>query len=364
MSSRTWSLVLACLAAVALASPVQAVTRYKIGTGEAPGVAVDAAGVAHIAYNAEYVEDVGQPIMYCAVPNGAAKCTPRPILSDGESAEAQPALVMTGPNPGELWVTSVRAGNRIVFVHSLDDGATWSGPVQIGEGRYFEGAFGPAGQIAYTFEQEFRLRTFASPFDDSAMTPINEKYAGESVVNWFRNRPVVVTGAARPGIAVSSWSGNGDPHDPATWYGPYKIAHSNYFELANGPRGLWLLHEKSLHDATDAMEVRHFNGRKFGPAHRIPAGRLGTTPVIGDGFGQGPTGRMAAVWYATVRDRLEYSVSKTGRHWTRARVLAPGVELPSAIRVALGRDGRGVAVWDENGGDDINVVRISAAHAR
>jgi hypothetical protein len=364
MSSRTWSLVLACLAAVALASPAQAVTRYKIGTGEAPGVAVDAAGVAHIAYNAEYVSGVGQPIMYCAVPKGARKCTPRAILSDGESAEAQPAVITTGPAPGELWVTSVRNGNLIVYVHSLNNGATWSGPVQIGEGRYFEGTFGPGGQIAYTFEQEFRLRSVTTPPDDSAMTPINEKYAGESVVNWFQNRPVVVTGAARPGIVVSSWSGDGDPHDPATWYGPYKIGHSNYFQLAGGPRGLWLLRERSLGDATDAMEVRHFNGRKFGRGHRIPTGRLGTTPVIGDGFGQGTTGRMAAVWYAPVRNRLEYSVSKTGKHWTRARVLAPGVELPSAIRIALGRDGRGVAVWDENGGGDINVVRVSAAHAR
>jgi hypothetical protein len=57
-------------------------------------------------------------------------------------------------------------------------------------------------------------------------------------------------------------------------------------------------------------------------------------------------------------------VSKTGRRWTPARVLARGLELPFQIRIALGPDGRGVVVWDENGGDDINVVRISAARAR
>src|SRR3954447_20376240 len=363
MSSRMGSFVLACLAAVAFASPAQAVSRYRIGRGQAPGVAVDAAGVAHIAFNGESAN--GQPIMYCAVPKGARRCTPRPILDDGESALAQPALVATGPGPNELWVTSVRQYDRIVYLHSLDGGATWSGPVTIGAGRYFEGAFGPGGQIAFSFREEFLLRSFATAPDDAAMTPINEKWPqGNSVVGWFKNRPVVVTGGANPGFAVSSWSGTGDIHDPATWFGPYKIGSSNYFALAGGPRGLWLLQEKELHDATAAMQVRHFNGRKFGRAHRIPAGRLGTTPVVTDGFGQGPTGRMAAVWYADVRNRLEYSVSKTGKRWTRARVLAPGVELPSQIRIALGRDGRGVVVWDENGGDDINVVRINAAHAR
>src|SRR5262245_37741816 len=146
MSSRTWSFVLACLAAVAIASPAQAVTRYRIGVGEAPGVAVDAAGTAHIAFNQKFADGVGQPVMYCAVPKGSRKCTPRPILSDGESAEAQPALVGLGPAANELWVISVRQFNEIVSLHSLDNGATWSPPVTIGQGRYFDGAFGPGGQ--------------------------------------------------------------------------------------------------------------------------------------------------------------------------------------------------------------------------
>jgi hypothetical protein len=365
MSSRTWSLVLACLAALACASPAQAVSRYRIARGEAPGVAVDANGVAHVAFNAESVAGAGQPIMYCAVPKGSRKCTPRPILNDGESAEAQPALVATGPAPNELWVTSVRRLNTIVYLHSLDNGATWSGPVTIGQGRYFDGAFGPGGQIAYTFREEFRLRSFTTPPDDSAVAEINTSWPlGDSVVGWFQNRPVVVTGGANPGFAVSSWSGTGDIHDPATWFGPYRIGSANYFALAGGPRGLWLLQEQELHDATARMEVRHFNGRKFGRPHRISAGRLGTTPIVTDGFGQSSGGRMAAVWYADVRNRFEYSVSKTGKRWTAARVLATGVELPFYVKVALGPDGRGVVVWDENSGGDVNVVRINAAHAR
>src|ERR1700748_1882939 len=101
---RIWSPLLAGLLALALAAPAQAVTRYKIGRGEVPGVAVDAAGAAHVAVHAEYADGVGQPVMYCQVPKGSRKCTPRAILSDGDSAEAQPALVSVGPAPGEVWV--------------------------------------------------------------------------------------------------------------------------------------------------------------------------------------------------------------------------------------------------------------------
>ena len=55
-----------------------------------------------------------------------------------------------------------------------------------------------------------------------------------SSVGFADTRPVFVSGAARPGIAVSSWTGQGDVHDPLTWTGPFKIAESNDFQLA-GP---------------------------------------------------------------------------------------------------------------------------------
>ena len=69
---------------------------------------------------------------------------------------------------------------------------------------------------------------------------------------------------------------------------------------------------------------------------------------------------MVAVWYSSTGERLEYSKSRTGRRWTRARVLTTGVETPADLQVALGPDGRGLVVWDENTGPNVNGVRISA----
>ena len=56
-------------AALLLAAPAQA--QIVIGSGAVPGVAVDSAGTAHIAYNGV---EAGQPPHYCRLPRGATAC--------------------------------------------------------------------------------------------------------------------------------------------------------------------------------------------------------------------------------------------------------------------------------------------------
>jgi hypothetical protein len=166
-----------------------------------------------------------------------------------------------------------------------------------------------------------------------------------------------------PQIAVSSWSGQGDIHDPASWLGPFKIALSNFFDLAGGPRGLWLAYQKSTRTADDRIYARRFNQktRRFGPRHAIRFGKLGLSPLIGLGLGQSSDGRLVVAWYDDIHDRIDASASKTGAHWTKAKVLATGVTLPAGIRVGLGRKGRGIVVWDDNGDNKIKAVKVDAA---
>jgi hypothetical protein len=350
------ALLLTVVISGALAAPAHAATGVRVGLGEAPGVAIDAAGTAHLAYNADYVDGLNQPLMYCAWPRGARTCTPRPIVSDGDSASAQPALVQAGPAPGELTIVSART--RLVSVHSLDAGATFAAPVDLGEGREFDGAFGPNGALGLAFYNAFRGRSLAGPLDGTVTLQPN--YQVNSEVGFSGARPVFVSGAASPGIAVSSWTGQGNPYDAATWAGPFKIGASNDFALGSGPRGLWLVYADFNHGGKNPIIARKFSGQRFGKAHRVPAGRLGPAFVNGSvGYAQSPAGEMVAVWYRSPTDKLMYSASRTGRTWTPARVLARGVDLPSNIQVALGADGRGLVAWDENGGDDLNAMRVS-----
>ena len=361
MPVRRAAIVLVLLLVGLVPGTARAARPVYLGAGSDPGVAVDAAGTAHVAYNADYVSDVGEPLMYCAWPRGARRCTPRAIVSDGESPSAQPALVRAGPAPGQVTIVSQR--ENVQVVRSADGGATFAPPAVIGTGRWFDGAFGPGDQLALSFRNlgyiEYYHRSLAGPPDASGEVDLNRRHAIDSQVEFAGGRPVLVSGARVPKIAVSSWTGQGDVHDPATWAGPFNIATSNYFALASGPRGLFLAHESPA-GFPDRMVVRKFTGRRFGRARRIPERRLGLAGIINVGLAQDPTGRMVAAWYSSPRNRIEVSASRTGRRWTQARVLATGVEVPSDIQIGLGPDGRGLVVWDENLADTIHAVRVSA----
>jgi len=353
------ALVLAPAAAAQARPPVLITT-----TGESVGMAVDAQGTAHIAYNDENRSGVGEPLMYCAWPKTAKTCTPRPILVDNASPLGQPPLIQTGPAPGQLTIVSSR--DNIDVIRSADGGATWSAPASIGTGRWFEGAFGPNGQLALSFPNlgyvEFYERSLAGTAADTATADLNHGHSVNSVTGFSGNVPVLVSGGTTIRTAVSSWSGQGDIHDPATWLGPFNVAPASYFDLAGGRSGLWLAYQQSTRTADDRVYARRLNPRthRFGPRHAIPAGRLGLSPVIELGIGQGADGRMAIAWFNTVRDRIEVSASKTGSHWSRPRVLATGVTLPGSIRVGLGPDGRGLVVWDDNNDKKIKAVKLDA----
>jgi hypothetical protein len=352
----------AALLAGALAAPSQAARPFLLGTGSGPGVAVDRNGTAHIAYNGDYVSEGpgGQALMYCSWPRGARRCTPRPIATDGSSPLAQPALVNAGPAPGEVTVVSARA--PITAVRSFDGGATFAASA-IGEGRFFDGAFGPGGQLALGFPNlgyvEYYHRSLAGPPDNSAEGDLNRGYSFQVELGFARGRPVLVSGGRSPGIGVSSWTGAGDVHDPATWAGPFKVAESNAFAMARGRRGLFLAHERAA-GADDRMVVRRFGRRRFGPARRVPHGRLALGSIMRVGLAQDARGRLVTVWYAASYDRIEVSASRNGRRWTPARVLATGIDLPDRLEIDLGRNGRGVVVWDEQADERVRAVRINA----
>jgi len=360
---------LAAVAAVlVLASGAPALARPPVlitSAGQSVGLAVDASGTAHIAYNDPNPGGAGEPLMYCAWPRTARTCTPRAILTDNASPLGQPPLIQTGPAPGRLTIVSSR--DSIEAIGSADGGATWSGPAVIGTGRWFEGAFGPGGQLALSFPNlgyvEFYERSLTGTPADIATADLNHGHSVRAVTGFSGNVPVLVSGGTTIRTAVSSWSGQGDIHDPATWLGPYTVAPTSYFGLAGGPRGLWLAYQQSSRGGDDRIYARRFNPRthRFAGRHSIPFGRLGLPPVIELGMAQGPDGRMAIAWFNAVRDRIEVSASKTGAHWSRARVLATGVTLPGSIRVGLGPSGRGLVVWDDNGDKKIKAAKLDAA---
>ena len=225
--------------ALALTSAAAAQARPPVlitTSGQSVGMAVDAQGTAHIAYSDPNSGGIGEPLMYCAWPRTAKTCTPRPILVDNASPLGQPPLIQAGPAPGQLTIVSSR--DAIDVIGSADGGATWSAPASIGTGRWFGGAFGPNGQLALSFPNlgyvEFYQRSLAGSPADTATADLNHGHSVRAVTGFSGNVPVLVSGGTTIRTAVSSWSGQGDIHDPATWIGPFNVAPTSYFDLAGG----------------------------------------------------------------------------------------------------------------------------------
>ena len=357
---RAVRLLLPVFVALSLPLAPAAARPVFVGAGEGPSVALDASGTAHIVYNQDFVDGAGQPLMYCAWPRAARTCTPRAIVSDGASPSAQPPLIQAGPAPGALAVVSAREP-QIVRVDSGDGGATFTAPAAFGLGHYFEGAFSPAG-VMLTYRTAFRYRAFAGPATNDSSVVLGQ--VAQTVVAVAPDgRPVLVSGAAAPGIVSAVWSGQGNIDDPSTWSENPRIARSNDFAVTGGPRGVWLAYADFGRGLGNRVVVRKFSGTRFGAAHRVPLARNGRPFVAAIAIAQAPNGSFLVVWRNGPRDRIEYSVSKTGRRWSTPRLLATGVVQISRLQAVLGSDGRGLAVWDQVGYDRIQANKVDARRA-
>jgi hypothetical protein len=176
-------------------------------------------------------------------------------------------------------------------------------------------------------------------------------------------RPVLVSGAAAPGIASAAWSGQGNINDPSTWSENRRIASSNDFALTGGRRGVWLAYADFGDGLGNRVVVRKFTATKFGAAHRVPLARSGKPFVSGIAIAQAPNGSFLVVWHNGPSGRVEYSVSRSGKRWSTPRLLTTGVVQISRIQAAFANDGRGLVVWDQTAYDRIQASKVDARKA-
>ena len=245
-------------------------------------------------------------------------------------------LRIEGPN-----VSLVAARQYVVSMQSADGGLTFGPKVPISSGTYFTGAIGANGAVALGFGSRFTVSSVGGPLETRTVE-LNPGFGSFQAVGFAGGRPVYVSGGRAPRTAVSRWSGRGSIFDRSTWTrrrGPAMV----YYDLANGPRGLWLVHERRR-GLDDDVVVRRWRRGRFGPARAVPrsAGN-----VIGTAIAQDTQGRLAVVWYDSRGERIRVAASRDGRRWSRARTLGRSSGIPSTMSVGLGRDGRGLAVTDQ-----------------
>ena len=336
------------LVVLAGAAPAAAAPGF-LGRGHDPGVAVDGAGTAHVAWLAE-AGDAGT-LEYCQVPRGTRACALRrsvPLAEDG-FGKVQVLL----PRPGTVLIVAPLL-RPAALASSFDGGNTFAvgtigqdtpaieqaiyGPGEFislmsGSGPASFGRFNPDGSGPADLPVEFGAAT------ESLETTLAPWGAG--FVTFFSGL------RARSAL----WNGLGDPNLQESWVEGPRLGRADSPRAVGGRSGTWVAYVRRGRNATYVRRLRS-------------SGRLGAERrVVRDDpfevtFAQGPRGHMALV-FGTSSEAAWIVRSRNGRRWTRPRRLFRGND-PQDLRAALGPRG-GWLVWDSNPGNaDMHPIRIAA----
>lgn len=359
-SSRSFSALLAFLVAAPLAcsapaSPAGAPDAggassdpvpLTLGDGVEPGVAVDASGTAYVAWYGP--ESSTTSLRFCRLPRGATACDRQEAIAAPGTSLTRPFVIVDGATVRVVSHRYGLTGERFEAVYlftSTDGGGTFDAGREIGSVPFRDAAVGPGEAVSLVTDAvtqgEFYER---APLDGSAAAAkanlsTDHLYVG-AVAMLDPSTPLVVFANGDADAQFRRLLGQGDPNDAANWSAPAELGHEGYPHLASGPSGLFL----AGIGASNALEVRKFDGASFGAAVAVPEGR-GELPQAH--FTQDPAGRLHLVWPRIDVDgtRLYHATSDDGSTWTSVRVLV-GPDAIADMRVAVAADHHGVAVWD------------------
>jgi hypothetical protein len=319
-----------------------------IGRGHDPGVAVDAAGTAHVAWLAD-AGDAGA-LEYCQVPRGKRVCALRRSVGLPNDGFGKVQVLL--PRPGTIQIVAPLL-RESALVSSFDGGNTFAtAPIgasaAIEEALYGPGEFislmsgsGPAsyGRFNADGSGPSNLPTEFGSATESLETTLAPWGAG--FVAFFS------------GIQARSvlWNGLGDPNLQESWVEGPRLGAVDVPSAVGGRSGTWVAYSSHRRSATYVRRLR--SSGRLGAARRIAR-----DDPVDLAFTQGPRGDMALVWGSSF-DSAWIARSRTGRRWTRARRLFRGNE-PSDLQAALGPRG-GWLVWDSNPGNTgQHPIRIAA----
>jgi hypothetical protein len=359
---RSTALAIACLVAgLVLVAPAGAATFQTIGTGHKPGVAVDAAGTAYIAWFGP--ESNTTSLNFCRLPRGAAACDVRTTITAPGTTLSRPFVTVDGAT---VRVVSYRYGltgarfDEIWEFTSVDGGATFDAGHPVGIAPFDEAVRGPGDTL-----------TVATSAESTGLAvqnvPLDGTTAGTSQAILSADHPYNGTvGPAGPATMVAVFADassnaqvrttTGALDDAATWTPPVDLGYADYPRLAGGPSGLYLLSGT----VANALTVRKFDGATFDAGVTIAeAGDDAQAHLTED-----PGGRLHAVYgHNTVAGlELDYATSDDGRTWQSGPLLTQTNALQGIgqLRAAAAADHVGVAAWETTSGaeSEIRVVGI------
>jgi hypothetical protein len=352
--------IVSVVAGLVLVAPAGAATPLTIGTGHKPGVAVDAAGTAYIAWFGP--ESTTTSLNFCRLPRGAGACDVTTTIAAPGTTLSRPFVTVDG---ALVRVVSYRYGltgarfDQIWEFTSADGGATFDAGHPVGIAPFDEAVRGPGDTLTVATNAESTgLAVQNVPLDGT------DAGATEAILSADHpyNGTVGLAGPAMVAVFADA-SGNaqvrtsgGVLNDAATWTPPVDLGYADYPRLAGGPSGLFLLSGTPA----NALTVRKFDGTTFNAGATI-------ADIADDAqahLTEDPAGRLHAVFAHNTAAGLElgYATSDNGTSWKSGPLLTQTDTTQSfgALRAATAPDHIGVAAWEtaSGGTSDVRVLGI------
>jgi hypothetical protein len=356
-------LAAALLVVLALAAPARAASPVTIGNGHKPGVAVDAAGTAYIAWYG--AEASISSLQFCRLPRGASACERRGAIAAPNTSLSRPFVTVSGSTVRiAQYRYEIPGGvpSRVFEFTSTNRGDSFDSGHEIGAIPFDEAVQGPGNTLSAAtnavtdglFFQNMPLGG-GSAGTASARLSTTHLYNGSvGLVN--AGTPLTVFSAGDGQSQFRRYDGSLSINDPANWTPPTGIGYADYPRLAGGPTGLFLL------AGTEArgLEVRRFNGVTFGPG--VPLASVGDDAQ--DHITQDAAGRLHAVFPQGTYEglRLIHATSDDGASWRSGTAfIEPDAAVAiGALRAAVAPDHVGVAAWEtaSTGAAEVRVAGI------
>ena len=315
-----------------------------VGSGNNPGVTVDPAGTAYIAWVGP--ENTVTTLQFCRLPRGATACDAKGVIAAEGTSLSRPFLVVEGMT---VQVLSYRYGltsgafSAVFLFTSSDGGRNFDAGRRVGTAPFSAAALGPGRTVSLTTHAyQNGLVYQAVPLDPGAPAAATEAvlstthlYSG--AVGLEGTTPVVAFASGSGDAQLRSYLGAGDHNAAASWSPERDIGQGDRMHLAGGPRGLFLLAQGSV-----GLEVRKYGAGVFGAATQIPngTGELAQAHMVQD-----TTGRLHVLWPRIEASGiyLNHAQSDTGTAWQTGVVTVD--EAFDGVRMALAPDRVGIAVW-------------------
>jgi hypothetical protein len=345
---------LTLLILLAAAAPASAAKPFFVGTGGDPGVAVDAAGTAHVAWWAE--SEAGDVVHYCQVQRRERRCTAHLVLPppSGRAIPVGDVQVLL-PRPGAVLIVAPRINGQSALFSSADGGATFAtAPMGDLGSNIAEAQYGPGDSLSLASSQFGSYGQFGLDGSGTAWpVSLGDRFeAMDTTAVLYEGRPVVMFGGVA-GFKTFSWTGAGSPNDQAMWVpGPTMPYGAWEPSAASGPSGTFFAFLRREGGRVGTF-VRRFTPERFGRARLITRETFLTPELV-----QWPRGTLTVLYE---QDHALYRRdSRKGRRWSRPKRLFTGNEA-GAVRGATGPRG-GWLVWDgdttPSSGQPIRMVRL------